>query len=52
MHLLGLRCRCCNEELSPFEVARYDELGGMKEDCYQESMDAAYDDLPSIFEEE
>jgi len=43
-YLMVLRCPCCNNELEEFELQRYDEFGGMKEECYAESLKAAYED--------
>lgn len=42
-HLNAFRCPCCNEELDSWEIDMYDIFGGMREDCYNESMAAAYD---------
>lgn len=45
MSILYFRCPCCNEELDEFDISMYDVFGGMKEQCYNESMEAAYYDL-------
>lgn len=37
------RCPCCNEELDDYEVSMYDHFEGMKEDCFNRSMEAAYE---------
>lgn len=38
-----LRCPCCNEVLDDWEIQMYDIFDGMKEDCYNKSMEAAYE---------
>jgi hypothetical protein len=43
--IILLRCPCCNEELTEYEIDLYDLFGGMKETCFNESMGAAYDHL-------
>ena len=46
--LVLLRCPCCNSELEEFELERYDEFGGMKEECYAESIKAAYENQEDL----
>ena len=38
------RCPCCNELLDEYEVSMYDIFDGMKEECYNESLKAQFDD--------
>ena len=38
------RCYNCNKELSDDEIRMYSIFDGMCEDCYANSMEAAYDD--------
>lgn len=42
--ILHFRCPCCNEPLDDWEISMYDIFEGMKEECYNESMKAAYED--------
>ena len=47
-----LRCRACDIELTDYEITAYDEFDGMCEECYSQSMEAAFDDIDSLNLEE
>lgn len=48
LNLIMLRCPC-GQEVQEEESIMNKEYGGLCEECYQSSMDAAYSDLPEVF---
>lgn len=43
--ILGeLHCKACDEMLDDYELGHYKEFDGLCEECYNEAMEAAYED--------
>lgn len=49
MNTLLLRCPCCNEELDEYELDMFELLEGMKEECYNKVMEAAYEGIDNTY---